>query len=381
MQFILRSKRRTIAGGAFIVAVAGTAAAFNPAASAGVLSVIQSTVTCATTTACVAGANTKAGPGVSATSKTGTAIIANGVAGLSAIGTTGDAVHGISVSGHGVWGSSSGGSGIGVEGLNTGPGTGVLGHTSSGLALYGLASSGNAVEAISQTGFGVVGSTGGSGTAIYAQSDKGYGLRAVSNGQPSVYGVNANGDGSEFQGTYIGVIGIAPASGGFPFVAYDQKSNAVFQVTGTGDVDFTGSIHSLTRVSGGALVKSYAPVSSTPTVEDTGTAQLVAGAAVVRLDATYAALIDKTTRYRVFLTPDGDTRGLYISARTPSSFVVRETQGGRSTLTFDYRIIAASLGQANQRAAVVNASALARAPLTPATKLPRLGTPLSSVAQ
>ncbi len=381
MQFILLFKRRTMAGGAIIVAVAGTVAAFHPAASAGVLSVIQSTVTCATTAACLAGANTKAGPGVSATSKTGTALTASGVTGLSGVGTTGDGVHGNSVSGHGVWGSSSGSSGIGVEGLNTGPGTGVLGHTSSGLALYGVAASGNAVEAISSTGFGVFASTGGSGTAIYAQSDKGYGLRAVSNGQPSVYGVNANGDGSEFQGSYIGVIGIAPASGGFPFVAYDQKSNAVFQVTGSGDVDFTGSIHSLTRVSGGALVKSYAPVSSAPTVEDTGTARLVAGVAVVPLDATFATLIDKTTPYRVFLTPDGDTRGLYIFTRTPKSFVVRETQGGRSTLTFDYRIVAASLGQANQRAAVVNASALARAPLTPASKVRRLADPLSSIAQ
>jgi hypothetical protein len=126
-------------------------------------------------------------------------------------------------------------------------------------------------------------------------------------------------------------------------------------------------------------VKSYAPVSSEPTVEDTGTAQLVRGAAAVRLDPTFAALIDKGTPYRVFLTPDGDTRGLYISARTRAGFVVRETQGGRSTLTFDYRIIAASLGQANQRASVVYPSELAHAPLTPATKVQSLGNPLSKV--
>ena len=369
MQFILRSKRRAVAGGAFIAVVAGTVAAVNPAASAGVLSVIQSAVSCATTTACVVGTNTKAGPGVSATSKTGTAMIANGVSGLGAVASTGDGVHGESVSGHGVWGSASGGSGIGVEGLNTGPGIGVEGHTSTGFAFYGIAGSGNALEAISNSGFGVFASTGGSGTAVYAQSSKGYGLEAQSDGQPSVYGVNANGDGSEFQGSYIGVIGIAPASGGFPFVGYDQKSNAVFEVTGSGDVEYTGSLHSLTRTSGGALVKSYAPVSSAPTVEDTGTARLVAGAAVVRLDATFATLIDKTTPYRVFLTPDGDTRGLYIAARTGAAFVVRETQGGRSTLTFDYRIIAASLGHANQRAAVVDASELARAPLTPVTNV------------
>ena len=42
----------------------------------------------------------------------------------------------------------------------------------------------------------------------------------------------------------------------------------------------------------------------------------------------------------MFLTPLGDTRGLYVSAKSPRSFTVRETQGGRATLAFDYRIVA-----------------------------------------
>ena len=383
--------------------------------------VVESAVSCATTTACVSGANTKAVPGVAATSKTGTAMTASGVTGFTATGTTGTGVsgtstkyygvtgtagssgrggvldsaasvdnagvsgtnltsgygvYGISNGGHGVWGTSSGASGVGVEGLETGAGVGVLGHTQSGLALYGVANSGNAVEAISKTGTGVFASTGGSATAMYAQSNTGYGLEAISNGQPSVYGQNSNGDGAEFQGSYIGVIGIAPASGGLPFVAFDQNSNAVFQVTGTGDVDYTGSINHLAKVSGGALVKSYAPLSSAPTVEDIGSAQLVSGAAAVRLNPTFAASIDETTAYHVFLTPDGDTRGLYVATRTPTGFIVRETQGGRATLAFEYRIVAAARGQANQRMAVVSPSEFARAPLTAATKARSLAMPL-----
>jgi hypothetical protein len=53
VQFDLRSKRRALAGATFIVAVAGTVAAVNPAASAGVLSVIQSAVSCATATSSI----------------------------------------------------------------------------------------------------------------------------------------------------------------------------------------------------------------------------------------------------------------------------------------------------------------------------------------
>ena len=44
------------------------------------------------------------------------------------------------------------------------------------------------------------------------------------------------------------------------------------------------------------------------------------------------------------MTPNGDTNGLYVAMRTPTGFVVRETRGGRSTLSFDYRIVAHQYG-------------------------------------
>jgi hypothetical protein len=53
--------------------------------------------------------------------------------------------------------------------------------------------------------------------------------------------------------------------------------------------------------------------------------------------------------YRVVVTPDGDTRGLYVAAKTPTGFTARESQGGHSTVTFDYRIVATQLGQIGRR--------------------------------
>ena len=39
--------------------------------------------------------------------------------------------------------------------------------------------------------------------------------------------------------------------------------------------------------------------------------------------------------YHVFLTPNGDCKGLYIAAKTPTSFEVRELGGGTSSVRFD----------------------------------------------
>jgi hypothetical protein len=50
--------------------------------------------------------------------------------------------------------------------------------------------------------------------------------------------------------------------------------------------------------------------------------------------------MDRSADYYVSLTPLGDTRGLYVNAKSPAGFAVRETQGGRSGIAFDYRIVA-----------------------------------------
>jgi hypothetical protein len=58
---------------------------------------------------------------------------------------------------------------------------------------------------------------------------------------------------------------------------------------------------------------------------------------VVKLDADFAKVI-KRGDYRVFLTPEGDCRGLYVR-RKSASFEVRELVGGKSNVAFSYRIV------------------------------------------
>ena len=93
---------------------------------------------------------------------------------------------------------------------------------------------------------------------------------------------------------------------------------------------------------------AYAPESATETIEDVGTAQMAGGVANVRLDPAFAAMMDHRWYY-VFLTPFGDTRGLYVSLTAASSFQVREVERGRSTLNFDYRIVAHPIDATNDR--------------------------------
>lgn len=88
-------------------------------------------------------------------------------------------------------------------------------------------------------------------------------------------------------------------------------------------------------------VATYAGRSTRPTIEDDGEAQMVDGSAQVAIDRAFSSTIDQRVPYLVFITPDGPNHGLYVTNKTPSGFAVRENDGGRSTLAFDYRIVAA----------------------------------------
>jgi hypothetical protein len=85
------------------------------------------------------------------------------------------------------------------------------------------------------------------------------------------------------------------------------------------------------------------------------------GVANVTIDPAFASVMDHKWYY-VFLTPLGDTRGLYVSEKTATAFQVRESEGGRSRLEFDYRIVAHPLDAKNDRL-----------PLAPAMRMPRRG--------
>ena len=73
--------------------------------------------------------------------------------------------------------------------------------------------------------------------------------------------------------------------------------------------------------------------------EDFGIGELVNGLATIQLDAEFTMLI-QNNNYHVFLTPEGDSKGLFISKKTPTNFEVQEQQEGNNNLSFSYRVVA-----------------------------------------
>jgi hypothetical protein len=93
----------------------------------------------------------------------------------------------------------------------------------------------------------------------------------------------------------------------------------------------------------------YAVESPENWFEDFGTAQLAEGRAIIRLDEVFAQAVDTSSRYHVFLTPNGDC-SLYVSQKSKGSFSVR-ARDTDAACEFDYRIVAKRKGYAGLRLA------------------------------
>jgi hypothetical protein len=188
----------------------------------------------------------------------------------------------------------------------------------------------------------------------YTNNGSGPAFEAIVNAQNAramyVFATASGADGIDASGGYIGLIGRAPAASGlYPLVLTDSNGTDTDFTTTAGDSYYSGSLVQFSTSRNGVRVNGYVPQSASRTIEDVGTGRIVNGQGTVVLDRMFASTIDLQSAYHVFITPNGDTRGLYVAAKTGGSFTVRETQGGRGTLSFDYRIVASPAGHAFDR--------------------------------
>jgi hypothetical protein len=109
----------------------------------------------------------------------------------------------------------------------------------------------------------------------------------------------------------------------------------------------------IARSSTGKRLQTYAAQQSMKTIEDFGEAQLVNGQGYVPLEHTFASAIARDRAYLVFITPEGDSKGLYVTAKSPAGFTVRESQNGRSSIAFQYRIVAHPYADSGARLAAI----------------------------
>ena len=132
------------------------------------------------------------------------------------------------------------------------------------------------------------------------------------------------------------------------------SGSGVSQLTTSGDGTFTGVVtasgfNTDVRSRNGETLGASVALTPQATMEDTGTARLLNGEGAVRFDPAFASTINASRGYQVFLTPNGDTRGLYVSAKYEGGFIVRENEHGRSSVYFDYRVVAHPYGASDER--------------------------------
>jgi hypothetical protein len=203
-----------------------------------------------------------------------------------------EAIRGLSTdeSGVGVVGEAQGDSGTGVDGL--GGLFGVNGFSSSGYGVWGSSS----------TGIGVLGRS----TDLYG-----------------VLGRSRN----SFAGYFIGPPSTNGSSGGLYVSGNIVKVNGEYS-------------EALLHPDGSRRLM-YASLSPESWYEDFGRGELVEGRGRVALDPDFAAILGiDDGDYHVFLTPEGDSNGLYVSRRNASAFEVHEQQEGRSSISFSYQVVA-----------------------------------------
>ena len=262
----------------------------------------------------------------------------NGVFGT-ASATTGDTYGGYfqnsSTSGQGVFGWAGA-----TTGYTRGGSFGT--SSTSGIGLLGTAS---AATGYTYGGYFQNSSTSGKGVYGWAAATTGY-TRGGSFGTSSTSGIGLLGTASAATGYTYGVYGQASSPSG-----YGVYSSGNMRVTG--NLTVLGTKSAVVKLKNGESVSLYAVEASENWFEDFGSSTLKQGSALVKIDPTFAETVNTDMQYHVFLTPNGDCKGLYVTNKKGTSFEVRELNGGKSDISFSYRIVAKRKAYEDQRLAKV----------------------------
>jgi hypothetical protein len=252
-------------------------------------------------------------------------------------------------------------------------GSAVIGNSTS--TVFGAVAGGGAKigvygSATGTTGSGVEGQSPYNG--VLGEASGASNTSTLFGGSPGVWGDT----GGRAESGFVGVVGTADdnSAGNFfnnspqatLFVGNNSTANSTDLVlaakgdnTGglctidvSGNLTCNGTITGSIKVDGGTRnVALYAMQSPENWFEDAGSGQLSNGSARIELDPTFAQTVNAGVEYHVFLTPKGDSEGLYVSKETPQGFEVHEQRGGYSNIAFDYRIMAKRVGYEKVRLA------------------------------
>jgi hypothetical protein len=224
---------------------------------------------------------------------------------------------------------------LGIQTSATGETFGVygVGQSTVGTGVYGVgyykSNTGQSFGGYLTIGtWGDNGVTGAIGSL--ATADSGYALAAANNDPDYVTTVLEN---DELGNNSAGV-----------FETYSQNYGGSCYIDVSGNLSCNGSVNAVVPVTGSRQVAMNTISSPEHWFEDIGSAQLANGTGVVNIESVFGETVNTGVDYHVFLTPNGDCKGLYVAHKSATSFEVRELGGGTASIGFDYRIVAKRKG-------------------------------------
>ena len=234
--------------------------------------------------------------------------------------------------------------------FNTGSGSfGVYGEAQNGRGasgVYGLAGS------ASTEGTQVEPVLGGAGVWADTNQFGGVGAGLLATADDNDAGIFASNSPTGHYTVYVQNDDITGNAG--PFEAYNSYNHSFCQMDGWADLTCSGILASVNNIDKDHKVASYSVESSENWIEDFGSGQLSSGHASITLDPKFVSTVNTVVEYHIFLTPNGDSKGLYIAGKGQGSFEVAESNGGTSSVSFDYRIVAKRKGYESLRLADMN---------------------------
>lgn len=226
----------------------------------------------------------------------------------------------------GVWGYAA--SGLGIGGYGEGYASSTEGTICCVAGYYSIGLWGD-TSGVSTEGIG-------QGIGVLATVDNGYSVVGFNNAEYDSTAFFENDESSS--ATSVVWETNSRVYGGF---CYDDVSGNLF---------CSGSISPVAPVSNGSKKVALNTISSPESwFEDAGSGQLSNGEAIVNIESIFGETVNTGIDYHVFLTPNGDCKGLYVAQKSATSFVVKELGGGTSSIAFDYRIMAKRMGHENER--------------------------------
>src|SRR5579872_2811516 len=251
-----------------------------------------------------------------------------GVAGWSKSSGTG--VWGSSQEGNGVFGASS--TGAGTSGQSS-TGDGIYGTSLNGAGIYGVSLNANGVYGEGQDGNG----SGGAGVYAFGQNTAAGVFSTTSGTGAAVVGINNTSSGEASSTAYL--LNAAPFSG-IVLYAGGSTTGAWCDIQVAGNLTCSGDKSVAVPTPDQHWVKLYSVESPENWFEDFGSGNLESGRVIVQLEPNFRETVNPSLDYHVFLTPRGECEGLYVASMTANSFEVRELHHGKSSVPFDYRIVA-----------------------------------------